>query len=99
MTDDFKDLLDFEIQKVLVLSTHHVSHDTFVQLNEGPLGITRVYEYGVMVFCTQTDPEEDLEDYPGDIKRLILLARQLDCQWLTLDRDGPHEEEITVFDW
>ena len=94
-----------EIDKMLTISSRHVSADTKDLLDqaaddneEDPM--PPVYEkqgYGWFVAC-DPDNEETWDNYPADLVQCMKLARDNGCFWLCLDADGPRVETLEFFD-
>jgi len=100
-----KNLQKLEIDKMLTISSRHVSADTKDLLDqatddneEDPM--PSVYEkqgYGWFVAC-DPDNEETWDNYPADLVQCMKLARDNGCFWLCLDADGPRVETLEFFD-
>jgi hypothetical protein len=82
-----------EINSELVLSTAHISESTNAALTNDLL--TQRTDCGlrlhVLGFIEYGAPEE--------LKALLKLAKQNNCKWLLLDRDGDIHPSLPVFDW
>lgn len=96
-----------EIQKMLVLSTAHITPDTAKLLAQEPetdkLGLA-VYEektcnesYGW--FIGFSGIELDPDSIPADLLACINLAKDCECDMLCLDRDGLTTSHLEVFCW
>lgn len=100
-----KNLQKLEIDKMLTISSRHVSADTKDLLDqaaddneEDPM--PSVYEkqgYGWLVAC-DPDNEETWDNYPADLVQCMKLTRDNGCFWLCLDADGPRVETLEFFD-
>ena len=100
-----KKLQKLEIDKMLTISSRHVSADTKDLLDqaaddneEDPM--PSVYEkqgYGWFVAC-DSDNEETWDNYPADLVQCMKLARDNGCFWLCLDAAGPRVETLEFFD-
>lgn len=99
---------DYEIEKVLVLSTAHIPlKDNELLENEKRAGVVAyAYKYGHYVYVgTNKDVfEQVLESAKQDgfsyaFVKLLELAHSLDCPYLKLDCDGPIRKELLQFDW
>ena len=100
-----KKLQKLEIDKMLTISSRHVSAETKDLLDqaaddneEDPM--PSVYEkqgYGWFVAC-DSDNEETWDNYPADLVQCMKLARDNGCFWLCLDADGPRVETLEFFD-
>ena len=94
-----------EIDKMLTISSLHVSADTKDLLDqaaddneEDPM--PSVYEkqgYGWFVACNP-DNKEIWDNCPADLVQCMKLARDNGCFWLCLDADGPRVETLEFFD-
>jgi hypothetical protein len=87
---------DFEIQTTLVLSTAHIAKSTAQALGNGSLDLV-VNDHGEHGWNIHIS-REDCVGIPSELKALIGLARQFDCQWLRLDRDGVIES-LPTYEW
>ena len=94
-----------EIDKMLTISSLHVSADTKDLLDqaaddneEDPM--PPVYEkqgYGWFVAC-DPDNKEIWDNCPADLVQCMKLVRDNGCFWLCLDADGPRVETLEFFD-
>ena len=94
-----------EIDKMLTISSRHVSADTKDLLDqaaddneEDPM--PPVFEkqgYGWLVAC-DPDNEETWDNYPADLVQCMKLTRDNGCFWLCLDADGLRVETLEFFD-
>ena len=105
----------YEFNRVLVLSTRHIRKSDSRLLDErvGPVisygkMISRSVRIGDWVNIPQDDLTSGFAEMTESAKRagyskefvdLLWLARQLDCQWLMLDCDGPKRDDLPWFDW
>lgn len=96
---------ELEIDRMLTISSLHVSADTKDLLDQAvddneddPM--PPVYEkqgYGWFVAC-DPDNEETWDNYPADLVQCMKLARDNGCFWLCLDADGSRVETLELFD-
>ena len=102
----------YEFQKTLVVSTAHISSTDNTALSvEGvskkwdvPILIVDSFRYGFNIHIDLDKDEPKVEDgpnwpYSDALKKLIQLARSLDCDYLKLDRDGETYDGLETFDW
>jgi len=88
-----------EIQKVLVLSTCHITEDTDELLREGKVpNLVIPYEEGYFLWAPSLASELS-DDIPGELKFLLGYARGCTCQWLRLDCDGPERDDLAKWEW
>lgn len=93
------------IQKMLDLSTAHITENTADALNEGydfNLVIYPKAEYGWFIHVPDEEFFEDEEkvfDLPTDLVRLIDIARVKECTWIMLDRDGSIHDNLPTYIW
>ncbi len=100
-------LTDF-IEKMLVLSTGHISETTMKELPESYVGMTRdnqpdwwptfARDEG-WVFYIYEDATEVWKYAPKDLVACIEFARQRGCKWLMLDCDGAQVPELPFHVW
>ena len=93
--------MKLEIQRHLVVSTCHVTQDDTICLSEQECIVAHEFEEGFHVHVPEADHDDELRDngYSPAFLGLLKLARENDCDYLTLDRDGPEIEGLTSFDW
>jgi hypothetical protein len=90
---------DPEFQKILVLSTVHVTQETMGLLDERQVEHLSIpYEYGSFVWVPG-DAAEVHESVPGELKFLLGYAKGLGCEWLRLDCDGPVQKNLAQWEW
>lgn len=92
---------EHEIRKVLVLSTAHIEPLTMEIASQLPHFIAE-HQYGAYFYVGQAGdvtPFEDPEDYPSDLYACLLYARQLGCEEVKFDSDGPIYEGLKSYDW
>ena len=102
---DEKDVISREIDRVLTVSTCHMSQqDSHVlrnHINEICPLVSYKYEEGDFIILN--DIEEKLPEikkhFSSSFVGLILLAQKHDCQILRLDRDGPVYDDLPTFVW
>ena len=104
----------YEIQKILVLSTCHITESdndflretTFCQDDPADSGITP-FEYGYRIYVG-TDREianETIERWKNitglsqALVNLLCLTRRLKCVALVLDCDGQERDDLPKFNW
>ena len=91
-----------EISKMLTISTTHISLasadllDTKEERMETGLV---VYEKGNYGWFIHVDEFFELDATPEDIMNCIFVAKQNNCEWLCLDRDGETIDGLPVYDW
>lgn len=96
-----------EIDRMLTLSTAHVSEHTAEMLSREPetdemqlsvytkSGTPGSEGYGWYVYV----PQKCAKSVPPDLARVIHFAQAMGCRVLCLDADGPEEPSLEVFDW
>ncbi|PCJ39024.1 MAG: hypothetical protein COA71_14650 [SAR86 cluster bacterium] len=95
--------MNLEINKELVLSTAHISHETSLLLaNEDWLDnlVISIYafEYGWRIYAPYQH-NTLRNELPNELNKLLELAMEHDCKWLVLDQDGAIHNEFPTFDW
>jgi len=102
-----KSKTNLEIDKMLTLSTAHITKETAdllerevtYGLNNVDLAIYNKSEYGWFVFANDSDYKlEDLK-IPKDLLDCCILARKNNCKWLCLDCDGLIVPGLKTYDW
>lgn len=100
--------MKMDITKCLTVSSVHVTQETIELLSQEAQSKTLDYplclsvyekaEYGFWIHV----PREDrafAPSLPADLKACLMLAREHDCQWLCLDRDGEEVSMLPTYDW
>ena len=91
--------MDQEIQKVLVLSTGHVTQETAEALEARSVpNMVVPYEHGFFIWVPSTASDVD-DGVPGELKFLLGYARGVGCDWLRLDSDGPERDDLAKWEW
>jgi hypothetical protein len=93
--------MKLEIQRCLVVGTCHVTQDDTICLSEEEGIVAHEYEEGFYVHVPDAACDDELRGigYSPAFLGLLKLARENDCDYLTLDRDGPEIEGLEVFEW
>lgn len=87
---------DLEISKVLIISTAHITQKTAEIISQLPLVIYEKDHYGYWILVPE-DCEEN--SYPMDLQKCLKFARENNCQWLCLDRDGYEVNGLRKYNW
>lgn len=94
--------INVEVQRVLVISTAHMTAEDSDMLRHGehPL-VTHSYEEGDFVILNEL--EEKMSEirtiFSKEFENLVVLAQKNSCEILRLDRDGPVYSQLPTFDW
>lgn len=88
-----------EIRKVLVLSTAHAKRNTLEVATKNFIakGVYETYFY--VGDAGDVTAIEDPEDYPPDLYRCLLLAREHGCDEVKFDSDGPVIKGLPTYEW
>lgn len=92
------------IENMLVTSITSVSEETANLLDNAYTsvlsGIVRYAkdEYGWFVFVPPSPVIDEL-NLPDDLRRLLHYARDLQCDWVMLDRDAEAIDALPTYDW
>jgi hypothetical protein len=91
-----------EIQRVLVLSTAHVSNNTKRLLHHDDDCVGVSFEKGrfgwwVWVDTDGPDPDNEPEDMPADLRAVCAYARALQCGWVCLDCDAEINPSLPTY--
>lgn len=101
-----------EIEKMLVLSTGHLTESTadilndaahdeppFCELEWGPsFARDEGWLFRVRPLAENGAPDES-EGTPLDLSRVFMFAREHGCAWVMFDCDGPQIEELPWAAW
>lgn len=99
---------DPEIQKHFVCSTIHIKEeDTDILENaniESGFISADEYPYGWSIYIHEQEEKGFKkailkEGYSEEFYNLLIITRELGCEYLRLDRDGPEYDEIPKFNW
>lgn len=101
-----------EIEKMLVLSTGHITEETAKRLNEEAeelppfcnieWGPAFAREEGWLFYVpkmAENGEPDDPEGTPDDLARVFMFAREHGCDWVMLDCDGPQVELLPHHEW
>lgn len=93
---------NLQIDRMLVLSTAHISSETNEQLQNNqeeqfPLVVYEKGDYGYLILVPEHD--EDLHGVPDDLKRVLEFAALHECEWVMLDCDANVITELPTFEW
>lgn len=88
------------VRKFLDLSTAHLPREILESLPE--LTVAYPTEYGALLWVP-----EDLEDYyggldqdiPEELRRVVVYARELDCDYILFDSDALIDDNLPTFEW
>lgn len=92
--------MEKEIYKIIVISTAHITIDTFCgYLTGGAYPISYVNDdgFGKIVRVTDDDIEED--DYPADLLACMAFAKDNGCDYIRFNGDGNVYEELSLYRW
>lgn len=95
------------IEKVLTLSTCHISEETARQLEKSlngeyfPISVYRKERYGWWLFIQKDRLDEfAVSKYiSDDLYECIQLAVGYGCEWLCLDCDGQEADNLQRYEW
>ena len=106
------DLSGFEIDKILEISTGHMTvEDADALRNDNAEGIVYydLKEFGWLVWCGNKDhhpikaAEEsdrlDPEVMSAAFRTILDFAWENEIRWVKFDKDSPHYDCFKVFDW
>ena len=95
-----------EITKMITLSTAHITENTAKKLDSDPttnclgLCVYKKSEYGwYITIDSNSILKAEIQAIPQDLARLILFARDLDCETLCLDCDAEEIPYFEVYEW
>jgi hypothetical protein len=93
-------MVNYEIDKVLVASTAHITKECSEFLSKGIVGnIVIDWDYGWFIWVDTEDMYSDaMIAFPALIN-LMETATAKGCSWLRLDCDGPIYENLPTYEW
>ena len=104
--------MSLEINRMLVLSTAHVSQETADKLPRGHAdmvdddfgGSSDVPSWGPAFARAEgwlfyVGDAKTYEDAPSDLKECVAFANSCNCVWLMFDRDGNEVPQLPTYEW
>jgi len=90
----------YEISRMLIISTAHITLADNKKL--APKNLSSVISidqgFGYLV-PIQDYTKKQLAGYSTAFKKLLKIAAEQDCAWLSIDRDGPEYPHLKTFKW
>ena len=86
-----------EINKMLTVSTAHISEET-AELLDKDISIV-AYQKGDYGWFIHIHDDCDEYEIPKDLLKLLMFAKDLNCDWLCLDCDGDILDYLETYDW
>lgn len=90
-------MAELQIDKMLTISTSHVTSKTCNEWLGGPDRSISAYPKGEYGWFIYTDG--DNKDLPNDLLLCVQFAREHGADWLVLDCDGDQVDGLVIFDW
>lgn len=99
---------EYEIEKVLILSTGHISKSEFNTMTEDDEMPFRVipHEFGIILILYDFDEVTEYEDAKGYMQthfpklwRVILFSKNMGCKYINFDQDGIIYPALPNYDW
>lgn len=90
-----------EFNKVLVLGTGHITLEDSKKIAAWDVSSSvflATNPYGWLIWVSEEEPIE-FEEMSDSFRHLFQVAREMGCQWVRFDQDGPTYDELPVFDW
>ena len=97
-----------DIQKIITLSTAHISEKTAQALDmmaKNPMTITEtitVYnkdDIGWFIYCPEYTNINDIPEKYKDLRTIITFAHDHDCEIICLDADYETVDYLPTYDW
>jgi hypothetical protein len=89
------------IEKMLVLSTAHITEKTKDWLEQLPEAFI-VYpkeEYGFFIPLWEGILKEKKGEIPNELHNIMVYAKKKDCDWIMLDRDAFIIDDLPLYEW
>lgn len=88
-----------EIYKIIVMSTVHITKESFDYLNGGTFPISFINDdgYGKVIRITDRDLED--ADYPTDLLSCMEFAKKNGCNYVRFDSDATMYNELPKYEW
>lgn len=90
---------NLNIRQFLDLSTWHIRESSVSWLNDNA---TANSEYGWWLYapdCNEEDLRELWPNCPNEIINICQKARQLNCDYINIDRDALEMDDLPTWDW
>jgi hypothetical protein len=89
-----------EIERMLVLSTAHVTLETSIEFEDGDVGSHKfVSSYGFGCWVRPSAEDLDYVNAPEDLEVVLKFAQRYDCRWVRFDTDGPRIPGLPLYSW
>lgn len=89
-----------EIQKMMVLSTAHMSPATAANwILECPWACYDKGDYGWFMYVCDDVGITEAAGVPPEIRSAIHVAKREGCDWIMWDCDSPLVDELPQYDW
>lgn len=91
-----------EVDKIITLSSGHISERTATYLNGKNRNELVVYDkegFGWFIYLGSEDLEEHLSYIPEDLVKVIRYAQNYNCKWLCLDGGASYADKLPQYDW
>lgn len=99
---------EYEIEKVLILSTGHLTQQEFEGMqvdDEMPFRIIK-HEYGAIVIMYDFNETLEFEDAKGfmlghfpKLWRVLMFAKGMGCRYVNFDQDGEIYAKLPSYEW
>lgn len=90
---------NYEIDKVFIASTSHITGNDNYLLDEKDYYFVDLVAYGCIIWTGIDKKELSRLELSKALIDLIQLAKNNDCSYLKLDSDGPTYNNLPIFDW
>lgn len=93
------------VRKFLDLSTSHLPQQVFKDLNSYTGVHAHVFRYGWLLHVPENvddhamDYSDETDPIPPEVLAIQRFARNLDCDYVLLDRDASAIEDLPTWEW
>jgi len=95
-------MVDFEMHKIVVVSTAHIRKEDNDLLGSSDCQISNYpFEYGYFVYLTEDETANSLVNrgFSPEFAEVYLAATKYGAQYMQLDCDGQTYDEFKSFEW
>jgi hypothetical protein len=93
-----QDLWSKQMEKMMVLSTAHVTHETRVRLdNENFDGLVAYDKAEFGWWIAIVEDELDPTQLPDDLRQVLIYAKKFGCAWVMLDCDADTIDDLPTY--
>jgi hypothetical protein len=90
----------YEISRMLTVSTAHITLADNKKLSpKNPSSVISIDQGFGYLISIRDYTKKELAGYSAAFRKLLKIAAEQDCAWLSIDRDGPVHKHLKTFKW